>query len=66
MRAPRGAGLPPWVGQRGGRRERLAGAVDVANSRGYRMSNLIGLVALVLALGLVALLLVRRRASRRP
>jgi|GEM_PF-3356710 hypothetical protein len=30
------------------------------------MSNLIGLVALVLALGLVALLLVRRRASRRP
>jgi hypothetical protein len=29
------------------------------------MSNLVGVVALVLALGLVALLVVRRRASRR-
>jgi Tfp pilus assembly protein PilN len=54
------------IGQRGGRRERLAGAVDRANSEEYRMSNLVGVVALVLALGLAALLLVRRRASRRP
>ena len=53
------------IGQRDGRCERLAGAVDQANSKGCGMSNLVGVVALVLALGLGALLVVRRRASRR-
>jgi hypothetical protein len=66
MRAPARTRATAPAGQRGGRRGRLGPAVGGPNQGGTTVRSLVAFVALGLALVLLALLLMRLRASRRP